>query len=222
MEPPLIEDLSLTLDPGSRIALVGASGSGKSTIGKLIAGLVQPQVGHVLIDGRVCGDWPRRHLAARLSVVRQDVTLFAGTVRENLTLWDESIGEADINRAARDAQIHAIISARPSGYDSEISEGGRNFSGGERQRLEIARALVTNPSILLLDEATSALDPVTELNVMAAIRRRGITAVVIAHRLSAIRDCDEIIVLDRGRVAERGPHGALLAAGGHYARLIEA
>ncbi|MEM0988885.1 MAG: NHLP family bacteriocin export ABC transporter peptidase/permease/ATPase subunit [Pseudomonadota bacterium] len=222
LEPPLIDGLDLELKPGSRVALVGASGSGKSTIGKLITGQVQPREGEVLIGGRAHTGWAREALAARLAYVRQEVKLFAGTVRENLTMWDPSIPETDIIRATHDAQIHATISSRPSGYDAEIAEGGGNFSGGERQRIEIARALATNPSIVVLDEATSALDPVTELKVMEAIRQRGTTCVVIAHRLSAIRDCDEIVVVDRGRVAERGQHEALLAADGLYARLIEA
>ena len=222
LEPPLIDGLNLDLARGSRIALVGASGSGKSTVGKLITGLATPRDGTIEIGGRPHGEWPRRALAARLAYVRQEVVLFAGTVRENLTLWDRTVPEADVIRAAHDAQIHATISARPGGYDAEIAEGGGNFSGGERQRIEIARALATNPSIVVLDEATSALDPVTELRVMEAIRQRGTTCIVIAHRLSAIRDCDEIVVLDRGRVAERGRHEDLLEANGLYARLIEA
>jgi NHLM bacteriocin system ABC transporter peptidase/ATP-binding protein len=222
LEPPLIDNLSLDLVPGSRVALVGASGSGKSTVGKLITGIVTAREGDVLIGGRPHTAWPRQVLAARLAYVRQEVVLFAGTVRENLTLWDASVPETAMITATHDAQIHATISARPGGYDAEIAEGGSNFSGGEKQRIEIARALATNPSIVVLDEATSALDPVTELAVMEAIRRRGTTCVVIAHRLSAIRDCDEIIVLDRGQVAERGHHQDLIARDGLYARLIEA
>ena len=156
------------------------------------------------------------------SVVGQEVTIFEGSVRENLTLWDSSVPEADMIRATHDAQIHPAISSRPGGYDAMISEGGTNFSGGERQRLEIARALATNPAVIVLDEATSALDPITEHRVMEAIRRRGTTCIVIAHRLSAIRDCDEIIVLDRGQVAQRGRHEDLMADRGLYAHLIEA
>jgi ABC-type multidrug transport system fused ATPase/permease subunit len=167
-------------------------------------------------------DWPREALAPRLGYVRQDVMLFEGTIRDNLTLWDDSIGEPEMIRAAKDAQIHTVIASRPGGYDAGISEGGGNFSGGERQRIEIARALATDPAILILDEATSALDPISEHHVMEAIRRRGITCILIAHRLSAIRDCDRIVVLDRGQVVEEGDHAALLASGGSYARLVEA
>lgn len=222
LDPPLINDLSLNLAPGSRVALVGASGSGKSTVGKLITGMIEPRDGQVLVDGTPHAKWPRQALAARLAYVRQEVVLFAGTVRENLTLWNRAIPETSMFAAAHDAQIHPTISSRPAGYDAMIAEGGSNFSGGEKQRMEIARALATDPSIVVLDEATSALDPVTELKVMEAIRRRGTTCIVIAHRLSAIRDCDEIIVLDRGQVAERGTHEMLMAAGGVYAHLIEA
>jgi len=222
LDPPLIETLSLDLRAGARIALVGASGSGKSTLGKLIAGLEHPRSGALLIDERPALDWPRAALAARLAYVRQDVMLFEGTIRENLTLWNPALPDADMIQAAKDAQIHELIASRPGGYDARVAESGGNFSGGEKQRLDIARALATNPAILVLDEATSALDPVSEHRVMDAIRRRGVTCVVIAHRLSTIRDCDEIIVLERGRVIERGDHHGLMAAGGAYAGLIEA
>lgn len=222
LDPPLVDGLILDLTAGMRVALVGPSGSGKSTVGKLIAGLETPREGQVLIDGRGLTEWPRAALAARLAYVRQEVMLFEGTIRDNLTLWDVSLPEPDMIQAARDAQIHDVIAARPGGYDAAISEGGGNFSGGEKQRFEIARALALNPAILILDEATSALDPVNEHLVMEAVRRRGITCVLIAHRLSAIRDCDLIVVLENGKVVETGDHAALIASGGHYARLVEA
>lgn len=222
LDPPLIDQLSLSIAPGQRIAFVGPSGSGKSTVGKMIGGLVSLQSGEINIDGRPRGDWPRAVLASRLAYVRQDVMLFSGTVRENIALWDDSIAEADILNAARDAAIHDRIMAWPGGYDAPIASGATNLSGGERQRIEIARALATNPSIIILDEATSALDPVSEFHVMEAIRRRGLTCIVIAHRLSTIRDCDEIILLDQGQVLERGSHHQLLAKGEAYARLLEA
>ena len=221
LEPPLIEGLDLSISPGARIALVGPSGSGKSTIGKIIAGLYQPRDGQLEIDGRPFSDWPAAAMAARLAYVDQDIVLFEGSVRENLCLWDSTVPEQDMIAAAQDAQIHEFIVARAGGYDSRIDEGGRNMSGGQRQRLDLARALARNPSIIVLDEATSALDPLTELEVMEAIRRRGATCVIVAHRLSAIRDCDEIIVLDRGRPVERGRHDDLMAQGGYYAGLIE-
>ncbi|MBY4891834.1 NHLP family bacteriocin export ABC transporter peptidase/permease/ATPase subunit [Rhodobacteraceae bacterium N5(2021)] len=222
LEAPLLDGLNLSMHPGQRVALVGTSGSGKSTLGKLITGMAYPSAGTVEIGGRPHAGWTREALAARLAYVRQDVVMFKGTVRENLTLWDDTIPETDLVRAAHDAQIHATIAQRPGGYDAEMTEGGKNFSGGERQRLEIARALATNPSVIVLDEATSALDAMTEHRVMEAIRRRGTTAIVIAHRLSAIRDCDEIIVLDQGQIAEQGRHQDLMAARGLYAHLIEA
>lgn len=222
LEPPLIDQMSLEIAPGRRIALVGPTGSGKTTLGKLIAGLETPRAGQVLIDGLPHAKWPRAVLAARLAVVSQEVTLFQGSVRDNLTLWDASLPEADIRRAAADAQLHDVIVGRAGGYDAVITENGANFSGGERQRIEIARALALDPTILILDEATSALDPIVEQRVMDAIRRRGITCILIAHRLSAIRDCDLILVLDAGQVVEAGTHAALIGSGGLYARLVEA
>ncbi len=222
LDPPLIDGLTLSIEPGRRVALVGASGSGKSTIGKLVAGLERPQGGAVLIDGRAPEDWPRDALAARLAWVGQEPSHFEGSIRENLTLWDARIEETAVLAAAHDAEAHGFVAARPGGYDGALAEGGADLSGGERQRLEIARALAREPALIVMDEATSALDPSTEARVMDAVRRRGATLLVIAHRLSTIRDCDEIVVLERGQPVERGRHEDLISTGGAYSRLVEA
>lgn len=219
-EAPLVEDFSLSVRPGGRVALVGASGSGKSTLARLAAGLYTPWSGEVLFDGKPRAGYDRAHLAANVAYVDQDVALFEGTVRENLTLWEGASGEA-IERAIRDAAIEGEILGREGGIDAPLQEGARNLSGGQRQRLEIARALVRDPAVLILDEATSALDPTSEAKVETALRARGITCLVIAHRLSTVRDADEIVVLDRGRVVERGRHDELVAIpGGRYAALV--
>ncbi|MFE5032548.1 NHLP family bacteriocin export ABC transporter peptidase/permease/ATPase subunit [Streptomyces sp. NPDC056683] len=220
LDKPLLTGFDLTVGPGRQVALVGGSGSGKSTVSRLISGLYAPWEGVIRIDGQRLEDIPRGALAASVSFVDQDVFLFEGSVRDNVALWDPSIPDEAVVEALRDAALYDMVARRPGGIHSRVEQDGRNFSGGQRQRLEIARALVRRPSILVLDEVTSALDAETELTVMDNLRRRGCACVVIAHRLSTVRDSDEIVVLQHGTVVERGRHDELVAHGGAYAALV--
>jgi len=220
VSPPLIENLHFTLKPGQRVALVGASGSGKSTIAKLVCGLYEPWEGDILFDGRPQRQIPRQVFASSVAMVDQELVFFAGTIRDNLTLWDTTVRDSQLLQACKDAAIHDTVVAMAGGYDGALLEGAANLSGGQRQRLEIARALLHNPALLVLDEATNALDAVTEYYIGTQLRRRACSCIIVAHRLSTIRNCDDIIVLDRGKVAQQGTHAALLRAGGVYKRLL--
>lgn len=217
---PLIENFSLAVEPGQRIALVGTSGCGKSTLSKLISGLYAPWSGEILFDGNNKININREVFTGSVAVVDQDIILFEDTIANNIKMWDKSIEDFEMILAARDAQLHTDIMQREGGYNGMVLEGGKNFSGGQRQRMEIARVLALDPRLIILDEATSALDAKTEFDVVNAIKDRGISCIIVAHRLSTIRDCDEIIVMEKGRVIERGKHDDLFKAGGVYTRLV--
>ena len=221
LEKPLVDNFFFKLKSGSSIAFVGASGCGKSTVSKIVSGLYVRWSGQILMDGIDVRNIPKEIMSSSVSTVSQSITLFSGTIRDNLTMWNSSILEEDIIKAAKDACIHDVITKKPGAYEFVLDEGGANLSGGQRQRLEIARALVTNPTILIMDEATSALDPLVEKEIIDNIKRRGCTCVIVAHRLSAIRDCDEIIVMERGKIVQRGGHTELSEQPGHYQRLIQ-
>ncbi len=221
LEAPLIEGFSLNLAPGARIALVGSSGSGKSTIAKLVSGLYRPWEGTILFDGRPLDEIPRALFATSIAMVDQEIILFSGTVRDNLTFWDATVSDRAIHQACLDAEISQVLLTRPGGYRSEVAEGGSNLSGGQRQRVAIARALVHDPTLLILDEATSALDAGTESAIVRNLRQRGCACLIVAHRLSTIRDADEIIVLDRGKIVERGTFTQLFCNKGHFYNLMQ-
>jgi len=220
LKPPIVSEFSIKINCGSSIAFVGSSGCGKSTVSKIVSGLYLPWEGELYFDDIPANEIPNEVLNASISTVSQNITLFSGSIRDNLTMWNSKISESDMIAAAKDACIHDVISQKPGAYDFVLSEGGTNLSGGQRQRLEIARALATNPTVLIMDEATSALDPVIEKKILDNIKRRGCTCVIVAHRLSAIRDCDQIIVMSGGKIVQRGTHSELSEADGHYRQFM--
>lgn len=220
LAPALVTDFSFKLTPGSSVAFVGFSGCGKSTVSKIVSGLYHPWSGMVKFDGIPMDEIPPEILHASVSTVSQNITLFSGTIRDNLTVWNPAVLEKDMIQAAKDACIHEVITQKPGAYDFKLAEGGANLSGGQRQRLEIARALATNPTILIMDEATSALDPITEKKIIDNIKRRGCTCIIVAHRLSAVRNSDEILVMSRGEIVERGSHEELKAIDGYYRQFM--
>ena len=216
----MIENFNLRIEPGHSVAFVGSSGCGKSTLAKLISGLYKPWSGEILFDGRPIESISSEELTNSVAVIDQNVVLFDDTVMQNVRMWDESIEDFTVMMACNDAQIRADIVSRPEGFSTKVVKGGQNFSGGQRQRIEIATALAKEPSILIMDEATSALDPTTEDEVMTAIRMMGPTQIIVAHRLSTIRDCDEIIVMDQGKILQRGTHDSLMQEEGLYRNLM--
>ena len=220
LSKPILSNFSMNLKPGQWVAIIGASGCGKSTIAKLVTGLYKPWSGSITFDGKTKDEIDPYKFHSSVAMVDQDKVMFHDTIKNNITMWDNSIEDFAVMMAAKDSDIHEAIIARPDGYNHVLSEGGKDFSGGQCQRMEIARALAQEPTVIILDEATSALDAKTENKVMKNIRKAGCTCIVIAHRLSTIRDCDEIIVLDKGEVVERGKHDELMARGGKYRELV--
>lgn len=220
LAPPLIENFSMTLEVGQKVAFVGGSGCGKSTLAKLISGLYKPWSGEILFDGKPISEINRNIFTGSVAVVDQDITLFEDSIANNIKMWDSAIEDYEMIMASRDASLHEDIMHRDGGYQYKMMEGGKDFSGGQRQRMEIARVLAQDPTIMIMDEATSALDAKTEYEVVKAIQDRGITCIVIAHRLSTIRDCDEIIVMEHGRITERGKHEELMELHEKYEELI--
>ena len=221
LKPPVVEAFSFSLHSGETIAFVGPSGCGKSTISKVISGLYQPWSGRILLDGRDMREIPEGVLHASISTVSQNIMLFTGSIRDNLSMWNSAILEKDLTDAAKDACIHDFIMQLPGGYNYRLEENGSNLSGGQRQRMEIARALATKPSILIMDEATSALDPIVEKQIMDNIRRRGCTCIIVAHRLSTIRDCTQIVVMQQGHIIQRGTHESMMREDGFYRRFVQ-
>lgn len=221
LKPPLVENFSFHLGSGESIAFVGASGCGKSTVSKMVSGLYRPWSGEILADGQPITEISTEVLNASISTVSQNIVLFAGSIRDNLTMWNPAVLEEDMIEAAKDACIHDFIMRQKDGYDYQLSEGASNVSGGQRQRLEIARALAVKPTILIMDEATSALDPIIEKQILDNIKRRGCTCVIVAHRLSAIRDCNQIIVMNQGKIVQRGTHRSLKDEEGYYKNFVQ-
>ena len=221
LKPPLVEHFSFHLGSGESIAFVGASGCGKSTVSKMVSGLYRPWGGEILVDGKPMTEIPTEVLNASIATVSQNIVLFAGSIRDNLTMWNPAVLEEDMIEAAKDACIHDFIVRQKDGYDYQLSEGADNVSGGQRQRLEIARALATKPTILVMDEATSALDPIVEKQILDNIKRRGCTCVIVAHRLSAIRDCNQIVVMNQGKIVQRGTHRSLKDEDGYYREFVQ-
>ncbi|MBQ7593811.1 MAG: NHLP family bacteriocin export ABC transporter peptidase/permease/ATPase subunit [Synergistaceae bacterium] len=217
---PIVKDFSMTVEPGKSVAIVGPSGCGKSTISKLITGLYPVWSGEILFDGKPQKEINRNIFTSSVACINQDITLFEDNVTENIRMWDKSIENFEVILAARDAIIHDEIIQREGDYSALVAEGGKNFSGGQRQRLEIAGALAQEPTIIIMDEATSALDTKTEYDLMKSVKRRGVSLIIISHRLSIIRDCDEIIVMKEGEILDRGTHSELMGRCEYYSALI--